>query len=113
MPLPARGEIWTADLDPTRGREQAGRCPVLVVSTDRFNQSAAELVVILPVTSKQKGVPWHVLVRPPEGGLRTASYVMCEAVRCVARDRLTRRPGQVHTLTLQEVEQRLRVLLEL
>jgi mRNA interferase MazF len=113
MPLPARGEIWTADLDPTRGREQAGRRPVLVVSTDRFNQSAAELVVIVPVTSKQKGVPWHVPVRPPEGALRTTSYVMCEAVRCVARERLTRRLGRVQPPTLQEVERRLRVLLEL
>lgn len=113
MPLPARGEIWTANLSPTRGREQAGRRPVLVVSTDRFNHSAADLVVVVPVTSKHKGVPWHVAVSPPEGGLRKPSHLMCEAVRCVARERLTRRLGQVADSTMQAVNQRLRVLLEL
>ena len=113
MALPARGEIWTANLNPTRGREQAGRRPVLVVSTDRFNQSPAELVVIVPVTSRDKGIPWHVGVSPPEGGLRSRSHLMCEAVRCVSRERLTRRLGQVDQTTMQAVNQRLRVLLEL
>lgn len=113
MALPARGEVWTADLNPTQGHEQAGRRPVLVVSTDRFNHSPAELVVIVPVTSQQKGVPWHVTVSPPEGGLRRRSQVMCEAVRCVSRQRLTRRLGQVSASTMQAVNQRLRVLLEL
>ena len=36
MALPVRGEIRQADLNPTRGREQRGRRPVLVVSTDLF-----------------------------------------------------------------------------
>lgn len=113
MPLPSRGEIWTADLDPTRGREQAGRRPVLVVSADRFNHGAAELVVIVPVTSKHKAVPWHVAVSPPEGGLRKRSHLMCEAVRCVARERLTRRLGHVNDSTMAAVNQRLRLVMEL
>src|SRR6185295_5268066 len=46
-----RGEVWLADLDPTRGHEQAGRRPVLIVSDDVFNAGAAELVVVLPMTS--------------------------------------------------------------
>ena len=39
--LPERGDIWLADLDPTRGREQAGRRPVFIVSVGAFNQSKA------------------------------------------------------------------------
>jgi mRNA interferase MazF len=113
MALPARGEIWQADLNPTRGREQRGRRPVLVVSTDLFSQGPAELVVVLPVTSKDKRIPWHVRIDPPEGGLKTTSFAMCEAVRSISRDRLLKRWGSVGAGSMQLIEQRLRMLLEL
>jgi mRNA interferase MazF len=114
MAGPFRGEIWNADLDPTRGREQAGKRPVLVVSTDRFNEGPAELVVILPITSKAKGIPWHVALKAGGGtGLRTESFAMVEAIRCVSRDRLARRLGAVPHGIMGEVETRLRILLEL
>ena len=51
MTTPLRGEVWLVDLDPTRGREQAGKRPALVISTNEFNGSPADLVVIVPITS--------------------------------------------------------------
>jgi mRNA interferase MazF len=66
---PLRGQVWMADLDPTKDHEQAGKRPVLVVSADVFNAGPADLVVVLPITSKAKGIPTHVAVSPPEGGL--------------------------------------------
>ena len=51
------GEVWLADLGATRGHEQAGRRPVLVFSIDDFNSGPANLVVVLPLTSKFRGVP--------------------------------------------------------
>src|SRR6266436_5699007 len=114
MAGPCRGEIWNADLDPARGREQAGRRPVLVVSTDRFNEGPAELVVVLPITSKAKGIPWHVSLKAGSGtGLRTDGYAMVEAVRCVSRERLAKRLGEAAATTMSEIEMRLRILLEL
>src|SRR4028118_2154786 len=80
-PKPSRGDRWLIDLNPTRGREQAGKRPCLVTSVDLFNQGASGLVVVLPVTSKDKGIPWHVEVNPPEGGLRQRSFIKCEDVR--------------------------------
>ena len=50
MADPRRGEIWLADLRPTRGREQTGRWPVLVLSVDFFNSGSADLIVVLPLT---------------------------------------------------------------
>ena len=50
--LPSRGEIWMVDLNPTRGHEQAGVRPALVVSVDTFNHGPAGLAVVLPVTSR-------------------------------------------------------------
>jgi mRNA interferase MazF len=111
--LPSRGEIWLADLNPTRGREQAGKRPVLIISTNDFNHGAAELIVSLPITSKRKGIPWHVAVSPPEGGLKVRSYVKCEDVRSISRERLTKRWGVVTRVTMVEVEDRLRILMEL
>jgi mRNA interferase MazF len=113
MNAPARGEVWNGDLDPTRGREQAGKRPVLVVSTNGFNHGPAELVVVLPITSKDKRIPWHVPVRAGEGGLTRNSFVMCEAIRCVARERLAKRLGDVSESTIEEIELRLRMLLDL
>ncbi len=110
---PQRGEVWLADLDPTEGREQAGRRPVLVVSVSVFNQSRADLVVIAPITSTVHAIPWHVPVSAAEGGLKNASEIMCEAVRSVSKIRLSKRWGIVSPKTLSAVEDRLRILLGL
>ena len=112
-PHPVRGEIWLADLNPVRGHEQAGRRPVLVASVDTFNQGRADLVVILPITSTLRAIPFHVPVNPPEGGLSNPSSILCEAVRSISKDRLVQRWGAVAAATMEEVEDRLRVLLGL
>ena len=109
-----RGEVWLAELGPTRGREQAGERPVLVVSADPINQGPADLVVAVPFTTRGRGVPTHVEVRPPDGGLREISFAMCEQVRSLAVERLGSRPfGRVPVTVLDSVENRLRLLLAL
>ena len=109
----ARGEIWLADLNPVRGHEQAGRRPVLVVSVDPFNQSRAELVVVIPITSTLRPIPFHVVVQPPEGGLTNPSALLCEAVRSISKDRLVTRWGTISPASMSQVEDRLRILLHL
>lgn len=114
MRLPARGEIWAADLNPTRGHEQAGRRPVLIVSTDAFNHGPADLVFVLPLTRTDRRIPLHVAVDPPEGGLQARSYILCDAARSIAKERLGESAwGRVSALTMAQVEYRLRTLLEL
>ena len=51
---PNRGDVWIVDLDPTKGHEQAGKRPCLVISVDIFNQGPADLVMVLPITTKAK-----------------------------------------------------------
>ena len=111
MTQASRGEIWLVSLDPTKGREQAGIRPALVISVDQFNHGSAELVVVVPITSKAKGVPLHVEVRPPEGGLTMTSFVKCEDVRSISTSRLVRRLGKVSNETVESVEDRLRIIL--
>jgi mRNA interferase MazF len=109
----SRGEIWLADLNPSRGHEQAGKRPCLIISVDLFNQGAAGVVVVLPITSKEKGIPFHVEIEPNDGGLRVKSFVKCEDVRSISVERLDKCWGTVSSEILIAVEDRLRILMGL
>lgn len=113
LPTPSRGDVWLMDFNPTRGHEQSGIHPALVVSVNLFNQGPAGLIVVLPITSKQKQVVLHVEVLPPEAGLPQPSYIKCEDMRSLSKDRLIQRYGVVSTQTLTAVEDKLRILLKL
>jgi mRNA interferase MazF len=110
---PSRGEVWMVSLDPTKGRDQAGKRPALVLSVDLFNHGPADLVVVLPITSKSKGIPFHVPIKPPEGGLKLESFIKCEDVRSIAKERLVQNLGAVSPKTLEAAEYRVKVLLGL
>ena len=113
MPEPSRGQVWLADLSPTKGHETRGTRPCLVVSVDPFNHGPAGLVVVLPVSTREKGIPFHVAVAPPEGGLARRSFIKCEEPRSISRDRLTDLLGSVEGSTMEEAADRLRILLGL
>lgn len=108
---PSRGEVWMVNLDPTRGREQAGNRPALIISVDQFNHGASELVIVCPITSKDKNTPTHIKITPPEGGLTLTSFVKCEDVRSISKDRLARFLDETSNETIIEVADRLTVLL--
>jgi mRNA interferase MazF len=110
---PSRGDIWLVDLDPVKGREQAGKRPALVFSVDPFNHGPADLVVVIPITSKSKSIPFHVSVKPPEGGLKLESFIKCEDVRSISKHRLANRLGAITPRTMTAVEDRVRILLGL
>ena len=100
-------------MDLPRGHGQAGIRPGLVVSTDLFNHGPAGLVVILPITTRPRGIPLHVMLDPPEGGVQQRSFIKAEDLRSVATERLLDRWGAVSPATIATVEDRLRILLEL
>ena len=110
---PSRGEVWFLNLDPIQGHEQAGSRPALIISVDQFNHGPAALAVVLPITSKAKGIPFHVPLHPPEGGLKQLSFIKCEDVRSVSTMRLMQRWGRISLQTMLAVEDRLRILLGL
>jgi mRNA interferase MazF len=112
-PLPSRGDIWLVDLNPTRGHEQAGTRPCAIISLDQFNHGPAGLVVVLPLTTTYRGIPLHVEVQPPDGGVRLRSFVKCEDIRSIASERLIERWGSLSPSVLAEIEDRLRILLQL
>jgi mRNA interferase MazF len=80
---------------------------------DKFNHGPAGLIVVLPITSKDKKQPIHVPVKPPEGGLPILSFVKCEDIRSVSKQRLKQFYGTVSAQTMNDVEKRIRILLSL
>lgn len=108
-----RSEVWIADFGFGRGREQEGMRPCLIISHNGFNKSAAELIIAIPITSKAKGIRTHVEVKPPEGGLTMISYIKCEDIRSISKDRSVRKMGIVTPSTMASVEFVLRTLLAL
>ena len=110
---PCRGELWMADLEPITGHEQGGKRPCLVFSDDVFNHGPSELVVVLPITSKNREIPLRVPVAPPEGGLKATSYVMPEMIRSISVGRLVRRLGALSHAKMRLVETHVRIVLGL
>lgn len=109
-----RGEVWLADLSPTRGTEQAGVRPVAVVQTDRANPHSPH-TIILPFTTRirQRLLPSHVLVPAGEGGLTQDSVALAEQIRAIDNDRLIRQLGALSDARMGEVDDALRAILAL
>jgi mRNA interferase MazF len=104
LPRPSRGDVWLVNLDPTRGHEQAGTRPALVVSVDELNHGPAGLAIVVPLTTKQKGIATHVRISPSEGGLKRVSFAKCEDLRSVSTERLVRKTGAVTRDVMAAVE---------
>ncbi len=108
-----RGDVLTGDLDPTFGHEQAGRRPVLVLSINPMNDSAADLIIAVPLTTTDRGSELHVRLDPPEGGLTRVSFALPEMVRVLSTKRVRRRLGRASPDTVESVAKRVGLLVGL
>ena len=111
-----RGEIYFVDLDPSRGREQAGRRPVLVLSSDRINN----LPLVATVVAGTKGenvsrdYPTNVRISPEESGLSFETVFLCFQLRALDQKRFPPTPaGAVSVEALLKIENAVRYCLEL
>jgi len=106
MPV-QRGEIYLVNLNPVQGREQAGRRPVLVISTDAINR--LPLVVTIVVGTKGENVtrdyPTNVRVSIAESGLPMETVFLCFQLRSLDPSRFVGPPaGKVSDAVLEKVE---------
>jgi mRNA interferase MazF len=113
-----RGEIRLTDLAPARGSEAVKRRPVVIVSNDRANTTATRLgrgvVTVVPVTSSTARVlPFQTLLRREHTGLPVDSKAQAEQVRSVAVERIGPLLGQVPPALMRELDDALRLHLDL
>ena len=71
------------------------------------------MVVVVPMTRSARGIPLHVPVNPPEGGVRMRSYVMCDNIRSISTSRLIDHWGTLSPSTMLRIGLRLERLLKL
>lgn len=107
--------MWNVDLEPIKGHEQAGVRPALILSHDKLNHGPGELVVIVPITTRHRPVMdrFRVQITPPDGGLSQVSYVIPEQVRVLSTLRLLSRYGRLSAKKIADVEDLVRVVLNL
>ena len=72
---------------------------------DRYNRLPRELIILVPITTRDRGIPFHLRVAPPEGGVSRVSYLLCDQPRAMSTRRLLRRLGLMREETVDAVQQ--------
>ncbi|MFC3959414.1 type II toxin-antitoxin system PemK/MazF family toxin [Halovivax cerinus] len=104
-----RGDLVVVELDPTRGSEQRGTRPGLVVQNDVGNENAPTTIIV-PLTTAfdDELFPFEVLLPASECALRADSVANCSQIRTVSIDhRVTERIGSIPDDRLQAVDRAL------
>ncbi len=103
--LIARGEIWLAEPNPTRGSEQAGTRPVLILLNNSINRFTTTFLAIhLTTNLRRASLPTCVFLPEGEGGLAKDSVALCHQLRVLDKSRLKHRLGLLSGLALAPVE---------
>src|SRR5438477_3960833 len=82
-----RGEIRWADLNPTRGREQAGKRPVLILSHDVFNERSGTVIAVA-LTSQEPRAGFPLTLELKAHGLPKRSWIKISQIRTLATERI-------------------------
>lgn len=103
---PSAGDLIWTDFDPTRGREQAGRRPALVISAADFTAYTG-LAIVCPITSRMRPFPTSVVL---PAGLPISGEILTSHVRSI--DTLARPIRYAGAAVDQAVAQEVRIKLE-
>jgi mRNA interferase MazF len=88
-------EIWYADLDPIKGREQSGVRPVVIVSGNNLNDHS-DLKIVCPVTSQLKKYAGSLfLEKDHTNKLSKDSEVLVFQIRTIDETRLIKKIGMI------------------
>lgn len=94
-------EIWQVNLNPTKGSEQAGFRPVVIISGNLMNQYL-NVVIVCPLTSKLKNYKGNVVLNPnTENGLSAPSEILNLHVRSISQHRLAKKLGSISEKELE------------
>ena len=97
-----RGEIRWADLNPTRGKEQSGQRPVLILSHDVFNERSGTVIAVALTSQPQRaGFPLTLELTTPR--LPRRSWVKISQIRTLATERIGNRLGRASPEELAQV----------
>lgn len=107
------GQVVWVNLSRVVGSEQAGHRPAVVISSNDYLASVPNVVIVVPVTTRDRGLPHHVRLGRVPGLAEGDSFAMTEQPRTVDRRRITKHAGEVDGATLEEIRSWLVDFLEL
>jgi mRNA interferase MazF len=109
-----RGEIYLAALDPALGREISKTRPVVVVSNDKNNVFSGT-VTVLPISSQNldKVYPFEVLLPKGTGNLPKDSKAKADQIRTLDRTRIIKQIGALGNIEIEEIEEAIRIHLDI
>lgn len=109
-----RGDLFWVNLNPTRGSEQAGRRPVLVIQNDVGNEAGPTTIVAsLTTRSFSKEYPTNVHLPKGINGLKSDSTILLSQIRTVDKIRLEKKIGQLSKDYLDKVDRAIKISLGL
>ena len=114
--MPRRGQIYFTSLDPTQGREQSGRRPVLVVSSDAINRQPLVVAVVVGTDAANipRDYPTNIRVTAAESGLPRDTVFLAFQLRSLDHSRLIGpAAGSLSPMRMAEVAGALRLTLDL
>ncbi len=97
-----RGDILWADLDAVRGREQAGRRPVLVLSQDIFNERSGTVIAVA-ITSQEPSAGFPLTFEIRSVHLPKRSWVKISQIHTLSTERLGNHVGRLSPEELEMV----------
>ncbi|MGD9901816.1 MAG: type II toxin-antitoxin system PemK/MazF family toxin [Desulfurella sp.] len=115
MKTPKRFEVWLVNWDPARGSEQEGLRPSLIIQIDsgNINQNYPNTIVIT-ISTKGRDIPFHIKVSSSkENGLSSISYIKCEQILTISKERLVKKIGTLEERYKEKVEEALKLVLNL
>ena len=97
-----RGEIRWADLSPTRGHEQTGLRPVLILSHDIFNECSGTVIVIA-ITSQSQRAGFPLTLALKTGDLPKHSWAKISQIRTLSTERMGKLIGRLSQEELAQI----------
>ncbi|MBQ3169851.1 MAG: type II toxin-antitoxin system PemK/MazF family toxin [Clostridia bacterium] len=108
----ARGELYSACLDPVVGSEQGGVRPVLVIQNDVGNRFSPTVIVLAVTGQMNKAkLPTHVQVAAEGNGLNKDSVVLAEQIRTLDKRRLKEKIGALTPEQMDKVTEAVKISL--
>jgi len=104
-----RGEIRWADLDPTRGHEQAG-LPVLILSHDVFNARSG-MVIAVALTSQPQKAGFPLTLEIKAAGLPKATWAKISQIRTLSVERIGKRLAALPAMEVGKIVEGLNEIL--
>jgi mRNA interferase MazF len=103
-PQPAPWQVWLVDFGNPVGHEEGGVRPAVIVGSATHCRFPIGMAIVVPLTSRNRGLDHHVPIRSAESGLARPSWARTEDITAVSTERF-RRPQPLGSISGSEIEQ--------